>query len=240
MPNVFTAVVHYLARLSVCLPTTWQNHLVGEITQKFMYLSSPFLYNRMFIYTFSMFFALCCVRLVCTIKKCCTITCRSTWHVPQCHVSVCFFKWSQIVNACPAPPLYPHPPLRAILILSFSSPLSFIFSSHLITHPSHPLLSAHFFSSSLDLSPHFSALLSSLSIIIYLHSVHFLPSLMALRWGVFLVRNCNEDWNTISWIATVSFLHHPPMLQSDRCCCCCFGFPVCSYWCVSSSLSRYC
>lgn len=104
---------------------------------------------------------------------------------------------------------------------------------------SSPILSSPL-SSSLILSPHFSAMASSLSIIIYLHSVHFLPSLMVLRWGVFLVRNCNEDWNTISWMATVSFLHHPVLLQSDRCCCCCFAFPVCSYWCVSSSLSRYC
>lgn len=107
--------------------------------------------------------------------------------------------------------------------------------SHLIPHP---VLFAPFLSS--FLSPHFSALVWSLSIIVYLHSVHFLPSLMALRWGVFLVRHCNEDWNTISWTATVSFLHHPVLQQSDRCCCCCFGFPVCFYWCVSSSLSRYC
>lgn len=116
----------------------------------------------------------------------------------------------------------------------------FILSSHFPSCSSFSH-SGHFFPSSLTFSAHFSALVSSLSIIIYLHSVHFLPSLIGLRWGVFLVRNCNEDWNTISWMATVSFLHHLELMQSDRCCCCCcFGFPVCSYWCVSSSVSRYC
>lgn len=142
----------------------------------------------------------------------------------SCHVNVFFrgkFNCDFAVRPTSTPQSHPHfVPL---------SPLSYL-SSHFISHP---------LSSSLTLSPHSSAMISSLSIIVYLHSVHFLPSLMALRWGVFLVRNCNEDWNTISWMATVSFLHHPLLLQSDRCCCCCcFALPVCSYWCVSSSLKQ--
>lgn len=139
-----------------------------------------------------------------------------------------FFSSSFRVDFNGDPP-DPPPTHRPILILSLS--LSSILS-HFISHPLLP--------SSQTLSPLFSVLVSSFSIIVYLHSVHFLPSLMALRWGVFLVRHCNEDWNTISTMATVIFLHHPVLQQSDRCCCCGFGFPVCSYWCVSSSLTRYC
>lgn len=141
----------------------------------------------------------------------------------SCHVNVFFRgKFNRDSTARPTSTPQSHPHFVPL------SPLSYL-SSHFISHP---------LSSSLTLSPHSAAMISSLSIIVYLHSVHFLPSLMALRWGVFLVRNCNEDWNTISWMATVSFLHHSPLLQSDRCCCCCFALPVCSYWCVSSSLKQ--
>lgn len=149
---------------------------------------------------------------------------------------LCFLEWrvTVIARRPSSPPNHVHPSEPSSFC---SSHPSFIFSFHLM---SHPLPSAPLFSSFLTLSLHFVSLIPSLSIIVYLHSVHFLPSLMALRWGVFLVRHCNEDWNTISWMATVSFLHHPGLQQSDRCCCCCCCFPVCSYWCVSSSLSRYC
>lgn len=146
-------------------------------------------------------------------------------NVLRCHVPISFFVWILTVKANNTPPrprhIHPSEPFLS---------LPLVLSSHLIPHL---LVFPNPFSS-------FFGPVSSLSIIVYLHSVHFLPSLMALRWGVLLVRNCNEDWNTISWLATVSFLHHPVLLGSDRCCCCCFGFPVCSYWCVSLSLSRYC
>lgn len=113
-----------------------------------------------------------------------------SWH---CVLSSGVKQWLHVLH--PIQPLEPS---------SFRN-LSILFSFYL---PSSLLLSAHFSSPLPTPSFHFSATVSSLSIIVYLHSVHFPLSLMALRWAVFLVRNCNEDWNTISWMATVSF--HPP------------------------------
>lgn len=103
--TAFSAVVHYLACLSVCLPTTWQNHLLGENRHKFMYLSCLFPYNRLFIYTFSMFLAPCCVKLVCTTNKCHTITSFPLrCNVKSCFcVLFCFSEWNRTVIACPSP-----------------------------------------------------------------------------------------------------------------------------------------
>lgn len=150
-------------------------------------------------------------------------------------------EWSVAVIACTTPSFLERPPLSAqTTAVPWVAHFVSLSSFPLISSPNQPVLFSFLspFTPVLCLSLHFSVLVSSHSIIVYLHSVHFLPSLMALRWGVFLVRNCNEDWNTISWMATVSFLHH-------LCCCRVIDavivvwVPVCSYWCARSTLSRY-
>lgn len=105
-----------------------------------MYLSPLLLYNRMFIYIFSMFLAARRVKLM-SIKKGRTIT----WFPLQCAIMachVCVCEWSVTVIACRTlPPPNLHPPLRAILILSLSPPSYLFLSSHLSSSPSCPLRS---------------------------------------------------------------------------------------------------
>ena len=123
MPNAFSAVVHYLACLSVCLPTTWQNHY-GEKTHTNACISPPCfsIIGRLYIHSVT------------------------PWHGPlqctniKCHVVRSVFSRVKGNSDCMSPFILPEPrsPLRPILIL-FLYPLFYLFlSSHV---PSSPLCS---------------------------------------------------------------------------------------------------
>lgn len=113
--------------MSICVsaPFLAEPFTVTEQTE-FMHLSSLFPCNKMFMYTFSTFQAMCYVKLVSTIKKSHTIT----WFSLQCAVMSCyhvFLNWSVILMARVLS-TDPHPPLRVTLILSLSP----LISSHIL------------------------------------------------------------------------------------------------------------
>lgn len=136
MPNAFGALVHYLACLSVCLPPTWQSHLLWQTRQNSCSFPLFFSVIRCYIYVFSKFQAMCYVKSVSTIEKshtktrfslhCGVMSCCNVLFEVECNLDgTCSVYW---------PASTPQSP-------SFSSPL---FSSYFISQP-FPLLSPRLF-----------------------------------------------------------------------------------------------